>query len=88
MCVCARSVVSDCDYMDCNTPGSSFHGNFHGKFIARILEWVAMPSSGGSPNPGIELTSPESFALARRFFTTEPLGKPLLFPTCKVKELI
>ena len=28
------------------------------------------------PNPGIELTSP---ALAGRFFTTEPPGKPILF---------
>ena len=25
---------------------------------ARILEWVAMPSSRGSPNPGIEPRSP------------------------------
>ena len=39
----------------------------------RILEWVAMSSSRGSPNLGIKPVSP---ALARGFFTTEPSGKP------------
>ena len=33
-----------CDPMDCSPPGSSVHGISQ----ARILEWVAMPSSGGS----------------------------------------
>jgi len=40
---------------------------------ARVLEWVAMPSSRASPNPGTELASP---ALAAGFFTTEPPKKP------------
>ena len=31
-----------CNPMDCSLPGSSVHGILH----ARILEWVAMPSSG------------------------------------------
>ena len=43
--VCACSVMSDsCDPMDCSPPGSSVHGILQ----ARILEWVAMPSSKGS----------------------------------------
>ena len=35
---------------------------------ARMLEWVAMP--GDLPNPGIELTSLMSPAMAEGFFTT------------------
>ena len=30
----------------------------HGLLQARILEWVAIPFSRGSPNPGIKPTSP------------------------------
>ena len=37
-----------CDPMDCSPPGSSVHGILQ----ARILEWVAMPSSKGSSQPG------------------------------------
>ena len=48
--------------MDCSPPDSSVHGILQ----ARILEWVAISSLGGLPNPGIEPTS----ALAGRFFTT------------------
>ena len=36
----------------------------------RILEWVAMPSSGDLPNPGIEPKFLMSPALADGFFTT------------------
>ena len=36
--------------MDCSLPGSSVHGILQ----ARILEWVAIPSPGDIPNPGIE----------------------------------
>ena len=40
VCVCAHacSVVSDCDFMDCNPPGSSVHRISQG----RTLEWVAI----------------------------------------------
>ena len=38
-------------------------------FLARILEWVAISSSRGFPDPG---TQPASIALAGGFFTTEP----------------
>jgi len=44
-----------------------------GIFQATILEWVAFPSPGDIPDPGIEPISP---TLAGRFFTTEPPGKP------------
>ena len=36
---------------------------------------MPFPSAGYLSNPGIE---PASLALAGRFFTTEPLGKPVL----------
>ena len=36
-----------CDHMDCSPPGSSVHGILQ----ARILEWVAMPTSKGSSWP-------------------------------------
>ena len=37
---------------------------------------LPFPSPGDLPDPGIQLTSPSSPALAGGFFTTEPLGKP------------
>ena len=36
-----------CDSMDCSPPGSSVNGILQ----ARVLEWFAMPSSRGSPQP-------------------------------------
>ena len=51
--VCAKSLQSCLtlyDPMDCSPPGSSVHGILQ----ARILEWVAIPFSRGSSNPGIE----------------------------------
>ena len=39
--------VGLCEPMDCGPPGSSVHGILQ----ARILEWVAMPSSRGSSRP-------------------------------------
>ena len=48
VCVCVCSVAQSCptlcDPMDCCPPGSSVHEISQ----ARILEWVAMPSSRGS----------------------------------------
>ena len=43
-----------CDSMDCSPPGSSDHGMFQ----ASILMWLAFPSAGGLPNPGIKHRSP------------------------------
>ena len=39
--------------MDCSLPASFAHGILQ----ARILEWVAMPSSRGSSRPRVELAS-------------------------------
>ena len=44
-------------------------------FPARILEWVAMPSSRDSSKLRDQTETPPPPALAGRFFTTEPLGK-------------
>ena len=47
----AQSCPTLCDPMDCSPLGSSVRGILQ----ARILEGVAMPSSKGLPDPGIEL---------------------------------
>ena len=47
--------------------------------FSRQEYWSGLPfpfSRGDLPDPGIELTFPASPALAGRFFTTEPPGKP------------
>ena len=62
MCGRAKSLQSGptfCDPMDCSPPGSSVHRISQ----ARILEWVAMPSSRDLPTPGIEPASPAALAL-------------------------
>ena len=50
----------------CVTPGSSVHGISQ----ARLLEWVAVPSFGDLPDPGMEPASLVSPASAGGFFTT------------------
>ena len=45
----------------------------HGILQARILEWVAFPSPGDLPNPGIEPGSP---ALQADSLPTELKGSP------------
>ena len=55
-----------CDPIDCSPSGSSVHGILQ----VRILKYVAMPSSGVLPDPGIKLASLTSSTLAGRFFTT------------------
>ena len=45
---------------------------------ARILEWVARPSSRGSSSSRIEPKTPMSPALAGRFFTTNATQEALL----------
>ena len=53
--------------MDCSLPGSSVYGISQARILGEF------PSPRDLPNPGIEPMSP---ALAGRFFTTEPPGKP------------
>ena len=55
--------------MDYISPGSSVHGILQ----ARILEWVAIPSSGNLPDPGIKPGSP---ALQADALPSEPPGEP------------
>ena len=44
---------------------------------------LQFPTPGDLPDPGIKPTSPESPALAGRFFTTASTGKPKIpLPTC------
>ena len=59
------SVVTLCDPMDCSPPGSFVHGILH----ARILKWVAMPSSRGSSQPWDPIHISCIFCIVGRFFT-------------------
>ena len=61
MCVCAQLCPTLCDPLNCNLPGFSVHGISQ----ARILERVAISSSRGSPEPGIEPTSLCIFCIGR-----------------------
>ena len=47
LCLVAQSYLTLYNLMDCSPSGSSVHGVSQ----ARILEWVAMPSSRGSSQP-------------------------------------
>ena len=47
LCLVAQSCPTLCDPMDCSPPGSSVQGILQ----ARILEWLAAPSSRGSSQP-------------------------------------
>ena len=68
VCVCAQSCLTFCDQMDYrHPPGSSIHGISHG---------LPFPFLGDLSDPGIEPVSPASPALAGRFFTNVPPGKP------------
>ena len=66
----AQSCSTLCHRIDCSPPGSSVHGILQ----ARIQQWVAMPSSKGSSDPGIK---PKSLALCLDSLLSEPLGKPI-----------
>ena len=80
--VCVRVLVTQscptlCDPMDCSPPGSSVHGILQ----ARILEWVAIPSSRVSPWPrdGTQVSR-----IAGGFFTVWAM---LRLGWCKFKTL-
>ena len=62
------SCVRLCDPTDRSPPDSSVHGISQ----ARILEWVATYTPKDLPDPGIELRSLASPAMAGVFFTTVP----------------
>ena len=69
---CVLSCLTLCSPKDCNSPGSSVHGILQ----ARILGWVAMPSSRDLPNQGIEPRSP---ALQSDPLPSESPGKLLKY---------
>ena len=58
-------ILTLCNPMDCDPPGSSVHGILQ----ARILEWVAISSSQGSSQLRDRICGS---CVAGRFFTTEP----------------
>ena len=72
LCACAQLCQTLCDPMAvaCQAPLSV-------KF-SRQEYWSGLPfpTAGDLLDPGTELVSPVSPALAGRFFTTEPPGKP------------
>ena len=68
-----QSCLTLCDPMDCSPPGSSVHGTLQ----ARLLEWVAMPSSRGSSWPRNKLRSLKSPALVGGLFILAPSWKPI-----------
>ena len=67
-----QSCPTLCIPTDCSPPGFSVHGILQ----ARILEWVAFPSPGDLPNPGVE---PSSSALQADSIPSEPPGKPPVY---------
>ena len=78
LCVCAQSLKSRptlCDPMDCSPPGSSVHGILQ----ARILGWVAISSSRGSPQPRGWTRVSWGSSLAGGFFTTDLPREPQIF---------
>ena len=73
-CVHARSHPTLCDPSSCTLSASSDLGVSQ----ARVLEWVAIPSSRGLPDPGIAPGSPVSPASQADSFPAEPWGSPSL----------
>ena len=65
-----------CNLMDPSLPGSSVQ--------ARILKWVVMSSSRGSPNPGIKPISPAASVLAGKFFTANATRETLMISDSKL----
>ena len=77
VCVCAKSLLSYptlCYPVDFSPPGSSMSMGF-----SRQEYWSGLPHPppGDLSQPGMELTSPVSPALAGRFFTTSATWKAL-----------
>ena len=68
----AHGVVKVKVTQSCPTLCDPMDYTVHGILQARILEWVAFPSPGDLPNPGLELRSP---ALQADSLPAETLGK-------------
>ena len=64
-CMHAQLCLTLCSPIDCNLPGSSVHGILQ----ARILEWVAIPSSRGSSQPRDQTHVSCVSCISGKFFT-------------------
>ena len=74
-CVRAKSLqscLSLCNPIDCSPPGSSVHGILQ----ARILEWVAVPSSRGDSRPMVQKCISYDCCIAGGFFMAQPPREP------------
>ena len=71
----AQSCLTHCDPKACSPPGSSVPGILQ----ARIVEWVAMPSSWGSSQSRDRTHVSMSPALAGRVFTTRTTREAIPF---------
>ena len=76
VCVCAR--LLNCVRL-LETPWAVAHQAPLSMELSRQEDWSGLPfpPPGDLPDPGIEPKSPVRPALAGRFFTTVPPGKPL-----------
>ena len=66
-----HSCLTLCNPRDCSPAGSSDHGILQ----ARILKWIAIPSSRDLPHPGIEPRPPY---LQADSLSSELPGKPYI----------
>ena len=68
VCIVVKSCLTLCNPLDYRPQGSSIHGILW----AKILEWVAMPSSRDLLDPRMEPASPVSPVLQADSLPTEP----------------
>ena len=73
LCVCAQSYPTLCEPVD-STLEASLSMEFSRQEYWSVLPF---PTPGDLPYPGIKPISPTSPALAEKFFTTVPPGKPI-----------
>ena len=73
-CGCAQSCLILFDHRGYRPPGSSVHGLPRQEYCSGL----PYTSPGHLPDTGIEPVSLASPALAGRFFTNEPPGKPYM----------
>ena len=76
VCVCVKSLqlcLTLCDTMDCSLQGSAVHRILQ----AIILQWFSVPSSRESSQPSNRTFIFFGSCTAGRFFTAEPLEKPI-----------
>ena len=79
-----QSCLTLCDPMDCSLPGSSARGILQ----ARILEWVAMPSSRASSWPRGHICVSRISCIGRQVFTAGITWEPpiLLVATLNISH--